>query len=88
MSILLGGILLFFLYLLPGVAATWYKTENHVAVLLINIFFGWTVLGWIVALMLAISGLSGKQVVKTLIFTILFTCITVIVAAFEYSSLT
>lgn len=44
------GILIFFLYFLPSINAYWKKKRNKGAVLTLNFFLGWTVIGWIVAL--------------------------------------
>lgn len=51
------GFLLFFLalvfYLLPSVIAGQRKTQHGGAIFFINLIFGWTVLGWIAALIWA-----------------------------------
>lgn len=55
---LLGGALLFGLilvfYFLPAVISNVRNTRHGWTILLINLFFGWTVLGWIAALIWAI----------------------------------
>jgi len=54
---LLGGIFLFilavFLYFLPTIIG-WNK-ENSNGIAVVNFFLGWTLLGWVVALVWAIS---------------------------------
>lgn len=45
-SLLLG------LYLLPAIIARFLKSPRFETVLLVNIFAGWTMVGWIVALVL------------------------------------
>ncbi|HLI03569.1 MAG TPA: superinfection immunity protein [Terracidiphilus sp.] len=42
------------LYFLPAILAAIRHTHNSTAILLLNIFLGWTVIGWFVALLLAI----------------------------------
>lgn len=42
------------LYFLPAIIAAVRHTHNTAAVLLLNIFLGWTVVGWFVALLMAI----------------------------------
>ena len=86
MSILLVCGLLFFLYLLPGITATYYSTSNNTAVLLINIFFGWSIIGWLVAMVLAMKGLTGSQIVRTLVFTVAFFLVAIIMAIAEFAA--
>lgn len=45
----------FFFYLLPAVIASIRKVEHDGAILAINVVFGWTVLGWIAALLWAVT---------------------------------
>jgi hypothetical protein len=42
------------LYFVPAIIAAARHTHNSTAILLVNIFFGWTVIGWFVALLMAI----------------------------------
>ena len=86
MSILLVCGLLFFLYLLPGITATYYSTSNNTSVLLINIFFGWSIIGWFVAMMLAMKSLTGSQIVRTIVFTLVFFLATLIMAIAEFAA--
>lgn len=86
MSILLFCVLMFVLYLLPGIVATWYSKSNSTAILLINIFFGWTILGWLVALALALKSLSGKEILKTFITLIVFVVIIIATAGAELTA--
>jgi hypothetical protein len=41
------------LYFLPYIAARYRQRNNHLQVLLVNLFFGWTFVGWLVALIMA-----------------------------------
>lgn len=86
MSIFLVCGLLFFLYLLPGITATYYSTSNNTAVLLINIFFGWSIIGWFVAMILAMKSLTGSQIIRTLVFTVAFFLVTIIMAIAEFAA--
>ena len=42
------------LYFLPAIIAAVRHTHNATSILLLNIFFGWTVIGWFVVLAMAI----------------------------------
>jgi len=42
------------LYFAPAIIAALRHTHNATAILLVNIFFGWTGIGWFVALIMAI----------------------------------
>jgi len=42
------------LYFLPAIIAAARHTHNATAILLLNLFLGWTVIGWCVALLMAI----------------------------------
>jgi Na+/proline symporter len=44
----------FAFYFVPAIIAALRHTHNATAILLLNIFFGWTVIGWFVALIMAI----------------------------------
>ena len=39
-----------FVYLLPWFVAAWRDHNNRAAIALLNLFLGWTFLGWVVAL--------------------------------------
>jgi len=41
------------LYLLPAIIAAARHTHNATGILLLNIFLGWTVVGWFAALLMA-----------------------------------
>jgi len=42
------------LYFLPAIIAAVRHTHNSTAILLLNLFLGWTMVGWFVALLMAI----------------------------------
>ncbi len=46
------------LYFLPSIEAHQRKHENAQAILLINLFFGWTLIGWVFSLVWAIKNPS------------------------------
>lgn len=43
------------LYLFPSVIAIKKKHKDLIKILIINIFLGWTIVGWIISLVLAIN---------------------------------
>jgi hypothetical protein len=43
------------LYFLPAIIAAVRHTRNATAILLLNIFLGWTLIGWVVAFVMALS---------------------------------
>lgn len=47
--------LVMFAYLIPGIVASSRKTLNSAQVWVVNLFLGWTFLGWVVALSMAMS---------------------------------
>lgn len=46
-------IFLLLMYFIPAVVAYEKKKENRVSILVLNIFLGWTFIGWVVALVWA-----------------------------------
>lgn len=63
-SIIVGGML----YFLPAVLGR--KKRNHIAILMLNLFLGWTLVGWVVALVWALTNEpSPVQVVVQGAFT-------------------
>jgi hypothetical protein len=44
----------FALYFLPAIIAAARHTHNATGILLLNLFLGWTMIGWFVALLMAI----------------------------------
>jgi Superinfection immunity protein len=48
----------FALYFLPAIIAAVRHTHNSTGILLLNLFLGWTMIGWFVALLIAIF--SGR----------------------------
>lgn len=54
---------LFVLYWLPTLIAVARRTHSALGVAVVNFFLGWTVIGWIVALIWALAAANGPQVV-------------------------
>ena len=53
------------LYFLPSIIG--FKKKNHLSILLLNIFLGWSIIGWVVALVWAAAGeesIEGGQLKK------------------------
>ena len=48
--LIFGGVL----YFLPAIIAALRHTHNATGILILNIFLGWTVVGWFVALIMAL----------------------------------
>jgi Superinfection immunity protein len=46
------------LYFLPAIIAAARHTHNSTGILLLNLFLGWTMIGWFVALLMAIFSRS------------------------------
>lgn len=45
------------LYFLPAIIAALRHTHNATGILLLNIFLGWTVVGWLVAFLMSICSM-------------------------------
>jgi len=61
---LLAGIVIvtfsILVYFLPGLIASRRNHKNMIPVFLLNLFFGWTFLGWIIALIWSFSANTSK----------------------------
>ena len=53
MGSFLFGVLIFALYFLPSIIG--YKHRNANSICLLNLFLGWTLIGWVVAIIWAVS---------------------------------
>ena len=56
LSIILGILALYvllYIYFIPSVVATKRQHSNRLAINILNIFLGWTFLGWVIALIWA-----------------------------------
>src|SRR5882762_1360446 len=56
-----GAIFLLCLYFLPAIIAFSRGKSSAVAILILNLFLGWTFIGWIIALVWAVSANSRPQ---------------------------
>ena len=54
---------LFLRYWLPTIVAVVRRTPSALGVAAINFFLGWTVIGWIVALVIALAAYPAERVV-------------------------
>ena len=50
---LLGVVLVVGIYLLPGIVANRRNHHQENAIVILNLFLGWTILGWVIALVWA-----------------------------------
>lgn len=50
-------------YFLPAIIAFSKNRHNKSAVLILNIFLGWTFIGWVVALVWAVSNKNTQQII-------------------------
>jgi hypothetical protein len=48
-------------YLLPWLVAVWRRRQSAAAILALNGLLGWTFIGWVVALVWALTGPRGRQ---------------------------
>ena len=55
LAILTGG------YLLPWAIAVLRDLRSHVSVLLVNLLLGWTIIGWVVALVMSLRKLRPDE---------------------------
>lgn len=58
--VILAGIVGFILYFIPSIVAFKRETASKWAIFLVNFFFGWTLLVWIVTLIWACEGRTEK----------------------------
>jgi len=48
-------VVIFFSYFLPAIVAAIRKKTNANAIFILNLFLGWTLLGWVIALIWAVK---------------------------------
>jgi hypothetical protein len=56
-------ILLTGLYFIPAIVAAMRSHSQTVAILMLNLFLGWTFIGWIAALIWSVTSQSPQQVI-------------------------
>ena len=54
-TVLIGLFIFFVLYFIPAMVAYQKGRKNKQAILVLNIFLGWTLIGWVLALVWAVS---------------------------------
>jgi hypothetical protein len=54
---------LFLMYWLPTIVAIVRRTPSALGVAALNFFLGWTVIGWIIALVIALAAYPAERVV-------------------------
>jgi ABC-type transport system involved in cytochrome c biogenesis permease component len=57
------SIIILLVYFMPTVIALLSKKKNTLAILTLNLLLGWTILGWIVALVWAVTKDSNTTIV-------------------------
>jgi ABC-type cobalamin transport system permease subunit len=55
-------IILLALYFLPVIIAMARKQRNTASILVVNVFLGWTLIGWVVALAWSLTDNTKKQI--------------------------
>jgi fluoride ion exporter CrcB/FEX len=55
----IGGIIIYFV---PAMIANQKKHRQSSPILLVNLFFGWTILGWLIALIWSVSAQEKKSI--------------------------
>lgn len=61
---MVGAIILISLYLLPTIVAICRQHQNIGSILVINLFLGWTVLGWVAALAMSASAVNVPMSIR------------------------
>ena len=57
------ALLILAVYMLPTIVAFSRGRHNKVAILVLNVFLGWTLLGWVISLVWAVSSTKPTVVV-------------------------
>lgn len=57
-TVIILGLLLLSMYLLPSIVACARGHKDGVSIFVLNIFLGWTLVGWVCALAWACTGLK------------------------------
>jgi hypothetical protein len=61
LSVILMMVFMVVMYLLPAIIGWRRGVSSRVLLLMLNVFFGWTVLGWLVFLIWAVTGATRAQ---------------------------
>ncbi len=57
----MGGLILLVLYFVPSFVALERRVPNVGSIIVINVFLGWTVIGWVVALAMAARSVPKRE---------------------------
>ncbi|HEU5047260.1 MAG TPA: superinfection immunity protein [Rickettsiales bacterium] len=49
------GVVLFFLHFLPSILAVTYRKGDQVRIFMLNVIFGWTIIGWVFLLVWSLT---------------------------------
>jgi len=60
MSTVIGLIILAVLYFAPSIVA-WSRHHQAMSVTVVNLFFGWTLIGWVIALVMAVRDKPDRR---------------------------
>jgi hypothetical protein len=60
MGIVLALALIVFIYFIPALVASNRKHVNSLAISMLNLFLGWTLVGWVIALVWACTNNTAK----------------------------
>lgn len=60
MEFLIYLCIILWIYFLPSLIGASRHKKNNGMVIVTNLFFGWTILGWIIALIMAFGETEGK----------------------------
>ena len=64
-----AALILIGLYFLPTIVASARHHHNRGSIFVLNLFLGWTFIGWIIALAMACSHVERAQVMEPPVFT-------------------
>jgi hypothetical protein len=56
-----GGLLLLILYFVPSIIALFRGHLSAAAIFVLNLVFGWTFIGWIIALIWSLTGNTARN---------------------------
>lgn len=63
MTLLITAAVIFCLYFMPTIIANSRKHPNETSILLLNLFLGWTLVGWVIALVWSASAVPARATV-------------------------
>lgn len=57
----LGTVLLILLYFFPTIVAYWHKHTYAELIMIVNLLFGWTIVMWVIALLMALTDVEDSN---------------------------